>query len=84
MEELNFISFLQMKRMVRDKKPSCKWSIRNFGNPYEIYLDDGNQSYFTFHLDENKYSKEDIEEIADELALFLGIECEITELKKYK
>ncbi|SCK03428.1 Uncharacterised protein [uncultured Clostridium sp.] len=55
--------------------------IRNFGNDNEIYLDDGNQSYFKFCLDENKYSKKDV---AYEIALLLGIECEITELNNNK
>lgn len=83
MDKLNFTTVLQMKRMIRTKKPGYEWMIRNFGNDNEIYLDDGNQSYFRFYLDENKYSKKEVEDIADELALFLGIECEITELKKY-
>lgn len=84
MDKLDFVTILQMKRIIRRKKPDFEWMIRNFGDDNMIYLDDGSQSYFTFYFDKEKYNKEEVEGIADELALFLGVECEITELKKIK
>lgn len=75
LDELNFITVLQMKRKIRTQQPESKWKITKYFNDHEIYLDDGGNSFFTFSLDEDKYSKEDVAGIAEELALFLGIEC---------
>ena len=72
MDKLNFESALRMKYLVESKLSHWIW---NNGYPFEIFLDDGDSSYFNFQFSEEKYSAYDVEEIAKGLASFLNIDC---------
>ena len=75
--KLDFIAFLQMKYIVDNQEPDYEWEIKNFGYPFELVLDDGSQSYFTFQFSEDDYADYEVKEIGRALASALGIKASI-------
>ncbi len=75
MDKLDFESALRMKYLVESKVSHWGWRICNNGYPFEIFLDDGDSSYFHFQFSEEKYDAYEVEEIAKGLASFLNIDC---------
>nr|KEH96458.1 hypothetical protein Z953_p0032 [Clostridium botulinum D str. 16868] len=63
-----------MKHYIRNKQAGFKWVIKTWGFPYELNLDDGDQTYFKFCFDRDYYSKEDVRNIGIQLADDLGID----------
>lgn len=77
MDKLDSKTIEKMKEMVDNRNPEWSWRITNFCmGDYCIQLDDGDQSYFTFHFDKNKHSAEDISKIAHDLAQYLNVPCD--------